>query len=487
MTVFDKINIHNMPMAKGIWKTMGSNLTDVAQAICEFVDNAISNFRGNPGDVTQLRHVKISLVNLGTTIEISVEDSGTGIKDLHNALTLAGTEGRESPLNEHGFGLKHALAYMDENNCKWEILTRTEEDCRFNRFARITPPYDFDGMKASYEEGWPGELSDTGTLVRFTCPLEVFETLAQDTKTKRTFEQLVAILSEHLRYIYADILKRGEMVLSLSWKSSGMEHSKFLTPLLPQWQDGTLVELPDQVFNLGGGDVTISCRYGSICPDEEAHSHYIGNMESSGAEIRVNGRVVESGLMRAIWKRATHNVFNQFLVQVDLRSDNPDALPATRTAKNGFRHEKRKALNLFAWIQSNVTLPIRVSKEHELLRKLAEIMRHKEGVTYVQEEKHVFERDEVNVPVDLFVSRGNKVTLFECKAKRSSCLNCYQLCMYWDGSLRDGLQVEEGILIAHSHPLKVRRLAKVLSLLPGPDGVPRKIRLTTWAEEGVAV
>lgn len=48
MNVFDKITIHNMPQAKGVWKTMGSNLADVSQAICEFIDNAVSNFRGNP-------------------------------------------------------------------------------------------------------------------------------------------------------------------------------------------------------------------------------------------------------------------------------------------------------------------------------------------------------------------------------------------------------------------------------------------------------
>lgn len=50
MKEIEKIMIYNMPMAKGIWRTMGSNLADVAQAICEFVDNALSNFYGNKED-----------------------------------------------------------------------------------------------------------------------------------------------------------------------------------------------------------------------------------------------------------------------------------------------------------------------------------------------------------------------------------------------------------------------------------------------------
>lgn len=285
--------------------------------------------------------MKITVINLGDCVEVTVEDNGTGIKDLDNALTLAGMEGRESPLNEHGFGLKHALAYMDENNCEWEILTRTKEDCRLNRFACVIPPYDFDGMNARYEEGWPGELGETGTRIRFNCPMAVFESLGQNGKTKLSFEQLVSILSENLRYTYADILKSKELILNLVWESDGKEHSQFLEPLLPQWEPGTLVELLDQKVKLdedGTEWLTISCRYGQICPDEDTYFHYVGNMDSSGAEIRINGRVVEHGLLKEIWGRARHNAYNTFLVQIDLRSDDLDMLPATKTAKNGNAH-----------------------------------------------------------------------------------------------------------------------------------------------------
>lgn len=487
MTAFEKINIHNMPMAKGIWKTMGSNLADVSQAICEFIDNAVSNFRGNPGDGTQLCQVKISILNLGDQVEVTVEDNGTGIKNLDNALTLAGLEGRESPLNEHGFGMKHALAYMDENNCDWEILTCTEEDHKLNRFACVVPPYDFDGMIARYEEGWPGELGETGTVIRFVCPMAVFESLAQNSKTKLSFEQLVGILGEHLRYTYADILKHKELILNLTWENSGLERSMFLPPLLPQWEAGTLVELPDQVIDLGGGEVTISCRYGMIRPDEESFAHYVGNMESSGAEIRINGRVVESGLLKAIWGRARHNDYNAFLTQIDLHSDNPEALPATKTAKNGFRAEMNKVRTLFKWVRANVPLPPRISKEDLLRKKLAERKRAEEGVTYVEEEKAVFVDEGINVPTDLFVSRGEKVTLYECKVKNTSCLHAYQLRMYWDGCVRDGIQVEEGILIAQNHPREVNQLIRFLNQLTGPDGRPYKLRTAVWAEEGVVI
>lgn len=490
MTAMESINIFNMPMAQGIWRTMGSNLADVAQSTCEFIDNAISNFRGNPGDGTRLRQVKVSVVNLGDRVKVTVEDNGTGIQNLNNALTLAGTEGRESPLNEHGFGLKHALAYMDENNCAWEILTRTEEDCRCDHYVSVKPPYEFDGMTAEYKPGWVGTLGTTGTVIRFICPMAVFESMGRNGKTKLSFQQLVGILCEHLRYTYATILQRRELILNLVWESDGQEHSQFLEPLLPQWEVGTLVELPDQeiVFDeLGKEKLTISCRYGHICPDEDAYLHYVGNMESSGAEIRLNGRVVEHGLLKEIWGRARHNVYNTFLVQIDLQSEDANSLPATKTAKNGFRIEMSKIQTVFEWVRANVTLPPKVSKEHQLRKKLAEIKAAEEGVTCVEEERAVFSSDCINVPADLFVSRGEKVTLYECKVKNTSCLNTYQLRMYWDGCVRDGIHVEEGILIAQNHPAEVVRLIRRLNQLTGPDGRRYNFRTALWAEEGIAV
>ena len=104
----------------------------------------------------------------------------------------------------------------------------------------------------------------------------------------------------------------------------------------------------------------------------------------------------------------------------------------------------------------------------------------------MEEEKAVFTADGVNVPTDLFVSRGEKVTRYECKANRTTCLNAYQLRMYWDGCVHDGIHVEEGILIAKNHPREVNRLIKILNQLSGPDGRPYNFCTKAWEEEGVS-
>lgn len=102
--------IRNNPTGYGLFAGIGDNFNSVAQVICELMDDAVSNLRANSGDPELSMRVVLSLENLGDAVEITVTDGGTGIADLSSALTIACRDGAQTPLNEHGFGLKHALA-----------------------------------------------------------------------------------------------------------------------------------------------------------------------------------------------------------------------------------------------------------------------------------------------------------------------------------------------------------------------------------------
>ena len=142
MSEFEKILIHNFPKAYRIWIAISSNLENIGQAICEFLDNSLSNFRGNADNMSLVRMIRISIRNLESRVEVTVEDGGTGIQNLDNALTLAGTDAPDSPLNEHGFGLKHALASCDSSpDQKWSIRTRTKADAAANQYREVKAPY----------------------------------------------------------------------------------------------------------------------------------------------------------------------------------------------------------------------------------------------------------------------------------------------------------------------------------------------------------
>ena len=134
MAIIDTFKIDNTPDASRIWKEMGSSFSNLSQALCEFVDDAVSNFRGNKEDESLRRIVRILVEQQKDAVDIVVEDGGTGIRNVANAMTLAGVEEQETPLNEHGYGLKHALSYVEGSGSDWEVFTR-----KLRLWGRATP------------------------------------------------------------------------------------------------------------------------------------------------------------------------------------------------------------------------------------------------------------------------------------------------------------------------------------------------------------
>lgn len=175
---------------------------------------------------------------------------------------------------------------------------------------------------------------EIGTVIRLRCPMARFEQLKPASKrAKADFRQLVGYLAEELRYTYAPLIASEQLILSiLCCDQSGHEELIELTPLEPEW-DGDPIELPESKVDLGGGPVSIRCRYGLINKSKNA-MYYKGNMASSGFEIRLNGRCVAHGLLSEVFGKATHPSGNRFLAQVDLTSTDGAALPPTETTKN---------------------------------------------------------------------------------------------------------------------------------------------------------
>lgn len=116
--------IHNNPKGQELWRSISGNFQQFPEIINEFVDDALSNFRATKPDQ---RRVEIRLYQWEEFVDVSVVDTGTGIRDIHAALTLGSRSGGETALNEHGMGLKHALASACEDG-SWSIQSRTPED-----------------------------------------------------------------------------------------------------------------------------------------------------------------------------------------------------------------------------------------------------------------------------------------------------------------------------------------------------------------------
>ena len=132
--------ISNNITASELWSGIGGHFDNYSQILCEFIDNSISNFLGN---LLGLNQVIIDIRNLdGNTIRTRIEDSGTGMKNLNAAFTIGSKAAQDSPMNEHGFGLKHALASANPGNDNWRILTRTQEDLLADQYKCISAPFE---------------------------------------------------------------------------------------------------------------------------------------------------------------------------------------------------------------------------------------------------------------------------------------------------------------------------------------------------------
>ena len=489
--------IHNNPTGYGLFAGIGDNFNSAAQAICELADDAISNLRANSDDPDLSMTIVVSFENLGDAVEISVVDGGTGITNLDSALTIACRDGAQTPLNEHGFGLKHALASCDSSpSQQWSIRTRTKKDAAANQYREVTAPYSMgtseedQPMKVFFYPGAGGLPYPTGTAVTVRCPMAKFQTVKPDRKAAQSdFHHLVMYAIEELRYIYAGVLADTGITMKVLEVNGGTEKCHILKPLQPTWEEGTMKRLENVPYDLGGGQLTIHCRYGNILPTKSNAIYYKGNMASSGVELRINGRAIDHGLFDRVWGEAIHPSQNRFLVQVDLITDNSAALPATKNTKTSFCEADPRLNKLFRWIATYVPAPPKDADtiEARYVKELAAKCESNPDALRVSREEPVFQKIGLKAKVDLLVGCVNGVTIYEAKAGKTKALDLYQLRMYVDGCALDNKPVDEAILIARYHPPEVRELLDILNGLSAPDGRPYNFRLVTWDEEGIFV
>ena len=339
--------LDNTPSGFALFQAIGGHYTSPAQAIEELVDNAISSIKANGGS----GEVILRLTDGGDYVDISVCDSGTGISDLGAALTISGRGGAQTPLNEHGCGLKNALSYLSEEAELWLLESRTKEDAAADRYRCVSAPYAAIDrkMRAKVHQGNGAILHETGTTIRVRCSKEKLEGLKPATKrAKADFRQLCGYLKEELAHTYAAILAEGSVTIGIICREQNAHESCHrLEALEPLWEAAP-IELPETPADFGGGKLTVRCRYGTIEADKENATYYKGNMASSGLEIRINGRCIERGLYSKVFGRALHPSCNRFLAQIDLLVSKTDGMTIYEAKAKGTKAEDLYQLRLYA-------------------------------------------------------------------------------------------------------------------------------------------
>ena len=486
----ERYPLQTKPNLSGLIQNLGSSYSGLEQAINELVDDSVSALRANT-DRRSPKLIRITLEERAASVNITVEDTGVGISDIDEALRIAGTSARLTPMNEHGMGLKQVIAYVMKNGGDWSLVTRDalSRDC--STCWAVNPPHNKldETMEVEACSEWPGELAGTGTIIHLDCPKELFATIETGVRGNPPFLRLAALLEEGLRYTYADIIRADEASIEIvSVPIIGKTECHKLKPLEPDWNDG-YTDIRPTTIDLGGGPVTVSGRYGRIKAAEDAERHYQANLATSGAVISLNGRIISGQLFSEIWGKTRHPSGNDFVLRLDVHSDSLEGLPETTTEKNGFRQGDPRLKALYSWIRAQVALPGGKEKlEIRLFKKLEAKMQMDSAYSRITRELFVFTSLGFKDRIDLFAATDDgAVCAFEGKAKNTKSADIYQLRRYWDGCVHDGINITDGVLIGSKHNDEVRALVAYINTQTGEDGRPYRFRLATWAEYGIDV
>lgn len=484
--------ICNCPSADDLWAGIGGHFDNICQILCEFVDNSVSNFMKHDLDIRDV-NITIQEVDVNGPVRITVSDTGTGIIHLDKAFTLGCRDVSETPLNEHGFGLKHALASANPENNDWSVQTRTAEDVEFDQYKEISAPYSLgSNFKGRYVKGpWKGE--DTGTIVSFSCSRELLQTARKGISGKaKNIENYCKYIAEDLGFIYADVLAEANLNLTItSINSENRKKKESIHSVIPDWLDFYQNGNNKIKKDLGGGEVEIDYKFGSI-KESNYLKYYKRSMSTSGVEIRINGRVMAYNIFKDIWGMEKHNSYNYFLGQVNIISQNRNALPKTRSSKNGIREGDPKLNALYGWIKTVVPTPQKMYDEDvhetELFVQLCE-SKNRHGGEQVsastEEYAYVTLNHDPKIRIDMYHVDHDTITIYEGKRKRTEPKDVYQLVMYWDGLVADGKRPKKGILISSEHPDSVVDLIAQMNMRIDASGSNYYLVTERWTDEGI--
>lgn len=483
-----------MPDENELWVGIGGTFDSFTQVSNEFTDNSISNIISNKVINTNIIITIEEIKN--KIIKYSQEDAGTGIKNPEKALTIGNKDIRESVFNEHGFGMKHAFASANPENDNWIIYTRCKEDIEKGIFKKIIAPYSYKMICEDVNiknESWPGEFNGAGTIISLECSEEFFNTVQAGISGRAGLKKCLDYFCEDLGYIYSNIIKDGKVSITVKsntiYGDEGLYYNKIgaVEPSIIGYYEPK----PNNInLNLGSGDVKVEYKFCEIT-EGNFHKYYLKNQATAGAEIRFNGRLMLKNVFKDIWGLEMHPHFNHFLAQINIISDDRNRIPRTRTTKNGIRLGDEKLSNLFAWIRKVFPNPPRLSSgavsEKALLDELKELkdIHLPNQVKRVDREFSVFTKIGCNVRVDLYVFDGQEVIIYEAKKDDADIQSIYQLRMYWDGCICDGIKPDKGILIASNFSDGVEKVIEQLNELKDADDNKYNIIMKKWKYEGI--
>jgi hypothetical protein len=446
---------------------------DFQDALGELIDNAFSARK--PAEIGGLQPIMVEVTLEQTADEggliVQVADHGVGmsLEDVTTRVFNPGGQGtRRGALNEHGFGLKNALALLTGgNSTNFDLYTRTADDnLAEEAFLHVTGPLSTE-MTVADDAGrkeWAKDLhfvheAATGTKVRAMVRWKYFRSIYKRGVPGLDF--MATRLGEHLGVMHRQFIKQGNTI-KLSYRRAGQEWTHQTVPAIDVPYEGEhktisrtiKVDGTDYAFEYSRGTLDYSVK----TPEAEEErgwpyplrSYYQGSNARCGIDIVVRDRVIKSAVFEEIWPDIGKTVdFNRFVGELrvgadfrttnnktglDPHADNWEQLLGRLGEEGGeFRPEKTT----------------RSESETSLREKLITVLKGTFKDAKVSKDRAVWAG---GVAIDIFLDAdtGN-VRIYELKVTPGRVLDLYQLIAGWDGLIKEGISPTLGVLVCKEY------------------------------------
>lgn len=475
---------------------------DFHQALGELLDNSLSARQKSPyGEGLEPMTIEVTIEERDDgSYLVQVADHGVGMsfEDITSRIFNPGGQGSQpGNLNEHGFGLKNALALLTGgNSTNFTLLTRTQDaDLDPDRFYSVSGPLSTDMVVRddATREDWSDGLhhlgpAPTGTKISVIVQSRYFKSVFR--RGNPGFDKLVERLGEHIGVMHRYFLTAGNQV-RVAYRRSGQEwtHHSVRSILVPIEGEA---KTKTKTIQFGGVPQEFIYTRGVLdynVKDPEAEQergwpyplriYYQGSNARCGVDIVVRDRVIKSGVFEEIWPEIGKTVdFNKFVGEVKVGESFRTTNNKTGLDPHGENWEQLlKELGEEEFRPEKTT---RSQSEESLRDSLVTIL---EG-TFTG--KSCIKNRSVwagGCQIDIFIeAAADNIRIYELKVTEGRVLYLYQLLMGWDGLVKENVNPTTGILVCSAFSAILSEAVAAANLRVDAAGNHYNIELKTISE-----
>lgn len=466
---------------EGMFRGLANFNLQFHQCICELIDNSIAAKKdGIPFNI----HV-IFEKNEKDTVWVYVVDNSKGMTkdDLKDAIQIGNPPKSKNRLNEHGYGLKNALATLTHGEGDWKVWTKDPET---GNISSIRSPYANPLILENNDQfpQLPYEIFDISTVIKSEVKIQYIQDVQEGGRPTTDLIKLRLWLMEHLGVIYRAYLMpdmtantwmpEGQITISIG--SNQLIVEPILIPLGAIHPKKFEVELGGITYDLlyTWGTIDEEQRKSKkIDKDNPLKAYYQQNQQTSGIDIRIGKRVIATKVLYHIWKRAPHNDLNDFSGELVIPDTIPRNVLKTVTNKTDFKQDDPGWNTIFEKMREKFPLKSnpRSFTEEQYKQKLEALIK-----TFVTSPKDIVTREKTVFPMGVKIDvywkafKTDEIRIYEVKTGTGTALDLYQLKMYWDGLVEKGEHPMEAFLVCLDYKTPLVEMVGYLNTLKPKDG-----------------